>query len=227
MVLPDRCKLQVDVARDHGISCSCDGMVIAIDMHRDSSGGSKSVTADLTRCKKKRTGPEPSSSTPPLQCVEGGPRMVLGTTSIMAAHGSWNENQTRPHRGVTPCRRQRQARHCLPSTFFSADVFATFDELDTGFIVPCKNTDLFVRAVDEFAAVRRPAVSEMYITNADGISVKYTMIITERQITIRKSPRVRRPAPEGKVHRVCHHPCLQADTDLYSKTVGHRDSATA
>ena len=74
----------------------------------------------------------------------------------------------------------------LDREFFSAGIFAVFDELGLGYIVPYKNTDVVIYVLDEFAAGRRPAVSEMHITNADGVSVKYTMIITERKKRAKK-----------------------------------------
>ena len=42
-------------------------------------------------------------------------------------------------------------------------------------------------AIAEFAAGRRPAVSEMCITYAYGVSVRYTMIIAERKKRRKKS----------------------------------------
>ena len=42
-------------------------------------------------------------------------------------------------------------------------------------------------AIAEFAAGRRTAASEMGITNADGMSVRYTMIIAERKKKRKKS----------------------------------------
>ena len=47
--------------------------------------------------------------------------------------------------------------------------------------MPCKNTDTVVDALDEFAAVKRDAVSELDITTPDGVSFTYTMLITERR----------------------------------------------
>ena len=55
------------------------------------------------------------------------------------------------------------------------------------YLAPCKNTDIVVDAIAEFAAGRRPAVSEMCITYAYGVSVRYTIIITERRKKKKKS----------------------------------------
>ena len=48
------------------------------------------------------------------------------------------------------------------------------------YVIPCRNTDTVVNALNEFAAGRRGRITESCITNADGVSVTYTMIITER-----------------------------------------------
>ena len=165
--------------------------------------------------KKERTGTFERYAT--AQCVEGGPRLVLGVTH-MGAFGF----VPRSVRGLI-----EECRHAganvrvalLDREFFSADVFATFDELDTGYIVPCKNTDPVVRALDDFAAGRRPAVSEMYITNADGVSVKYTMIITERKRKSRKGGESEDLPPKEKfIGFATNMP--QADAELYSKRWG-------
>ena len=59
--------------------------------------------------------------------------------------------------------------------------------MGVGYLVPCKNTDIIVDAIAEFAAGMRIAPSEPCITNADGMSVRYTMIIAERKKKRKKS----------------------------------------
>ena len=54
-------------------------------------------------------------------------------------------------------------------------------------IVPCMNTHVVVDAIAEFAAGKRPVASELYITNADGVSVRYAMITAERNKKRRKN----------------------------------------
>ena len=74
-------RLQVDVARDLG-QLSGDGMVIAIDMHLIPRWDKKR-DSDLTRSKRKNgTGTFERYAT--AQCVEGGPRLVLGATHMGA-----------------------------------------------------------------------------------------------------------------------------------------------
>ena len=58
-----------------------------------------------------------------------------------------------------------------------------FDELGTGYIVPCKNTDPVVNALDDFAAGRRPAVSEMH-SNPTNDSKNSAMWHTNRKVLI-------------------------------------------
>ena len=207
-------RLQVDVARDLG-QLSGDGMVIAIDMHLIPRWDKKR-DADLTRSKRKNgTGTFERYAT--AQCVDGGPRLVLG-----AAHmGAFGFAPRSVRSLVEDCRRAgaNVRAALLDREFFSADVFAAFDEMDTGYIVPCKNTDVVVDALDDFAAGRRPAVSEMYITNADGVSVRYTMIITERK---KKSLKGRNPEDlppkERFIGFATNMP--QEDAELYAKRWG-------
>ena len=49
------------------------------------------------------------------------------------------------------------------------------------------NTHVVVDAIAEFAAGKRPVASELYITNADGVSVRYAMITAERNKKRRKN----------------------------------------
>ena len=114
----------------------------------------------------------------------------------------------------------------LDREFFSTRVFEALEKMGVGYLVPCKNTDVVVGAIAEFAAGRRPAVSELYITNADGVSVRYTIIITERKKRRKKKQqgkvrRCRSPSGGG-VHRVCHqHAAPGCRTVL--QEMGHRD----
>ena len=207
-------RLQMDVARDLG-QMSGDGMVIAIDMHLIPRWDKKR-DSDLTRSKRKNgTGTFERYAT--AQCVEGGPRLVLGAMHM----GAFGFVPRSVRSLVEECRHAgaNVKAALLDREFFSADVFAVFDELGTGYIVPCKNTDPVVSALDDFAAGRRPAVSEMHITNADGVSVKYTMIITERKKKSRKGGESEDLPPKEKfIGFATNMP--QADAELYSKRWG-------
>ena len=68
----------------------------------------------------------------------------------------------------------------LDREFFTTDVMKTLGDMTVRYIMPCRNTGTVVDALDEFAAGRRGRISESCITNADRVSVTYTMIITER-----------------------------------------------
>ena len=74
----------------------------------------------------------------------------------------------------------------LDREFFSTRVLGTLGEW-MRVIVPCMNTHVVVDAIAEFAADRRTAASESCITNADGMSVRYIMIIAERKKKRKKS----------------------------------------
>ena len=111
----------------------------------------------------------------------------------------------------------------LDREFFSTRVFEALEKMGVGYLVPCKNTDVVVGAIAEFAAGRRPAVSELYITNADGVSVRYTIIITERKKRRKKSSKEKSdgadPRPEEKFIGFATNMQLQ-DAELYSKRWG-------
>ena len=71
--------------------------------------------------------------------------------------------------------------------FFSARVFEALEKMGARYLVPCKNTDVVMDAIAKFVAGRRPAASEMSITNAKRVSVKYTTIMAERKKKRKKS----------------------------------------
>ena len=207
-------RLQVDAARSLK-QLSDDEMVVAIDMHLIPRWDKKR-DGDLMRSKRKNgTGTFERYAT--VQCVKGGPRLVLGAEHVGAF-------------GFAPRSVRSLIKACghaganvraalLDLEFFSADVFAAFDELDTGYIVPCKNTDPVVDTLDDFAAGRCPAVSEMHITNTDGVSVRYTMIITERRKKSRKGRESEDlPPRERFIWFATNMP--QTDAELYSKRWG-------
>ena len=99
--------------------------------------------------------------------------------------------------------------------FFSTRVFETLGKMSVRYLAPCKNTDIVVDAIAEFAAGRRPAVSEMCTTYAYGVSVRYTIIITERRKRKKKSGKENSDeggggsCPEGKIYRICHQHAAQ------------------
>ena len=123
-------RLQMDVARDLG-QLSGDGMVIAIDMHLIPRWDKKR-DSDLTRSKRKNgTGTFERYAT--AQCVEGGPRLVLGAMHM----GAFGFVPRSVRSLVEECRHAgaNVKAALLDREFFSADVFAVFDELGTGYTV--------------------------------------------------------------------------------------------
>ena len=74
----------------------------------------------------------------------------------------------------------------LDREFFSTDVIRALDEMNVGYLMPCRNTANVIKAIGEFANGERPAVSESRIAKSKNDSAGYTMIITERK---RKSRR--------------------------------------
>ena len=111
----------------------------------------------------------------------------------------------------------------LDREFFSTRVLGILERMGAGYLVPCKNTNVVVDAIAEFAAGRRPVASELCITNADGVSVRYTMIIAERKKRRKKSGKENSDgedlAPEEKFIGFATNMQLK-DSELYSKRWG-------
>ena len=91
------------------------------------------------------------------------------------------------------------------------------------YLVPRKNANVIVDAIAKFVAGRRPAVSEMSITNAKGVSVKYTTIMAERKKKRKKSSKERSDGvdrrQEEKFIGFATNMQLK-DSELYSKRCG-------
>ena len=85
----------------------------------------------------------------------------------------------------------------LDCEFFSTRVFEALGKMGARYLAPCKSTDIVVDAIAEFAAGRRPAVSEMCTTYAYGVSVRYAMIIAERRKKKKKSGKENSDEGEG------------------------------
>ena len=157
-------------------------MTIAIDMHLIPRWDKKSGT-DLTRSRRKNsTGTFERDIT--AQYVDGGPRLVLGVLHM----GALEDVPGFVRSLIAVCRSVgcNIRAVLLDCEFFSTRVLGTLGEW-MRVIVPCMNTHVVVDAISEFAAGRRPAVSELYITNADGVSVRYAMITAERNKKRRKN----------------------------------------
>ena len=111
----------------------------------------------------------------------------------------------------------------LDREFFSTRVFEALEKMGVGYLVPCKSTDVVVDAIAEFAAGRRTAASGLCITNADGMSVRYTMIIAERKKKSRKNSKEKSDGvgmrPEEKFIGFATNMQLK-DSELYSKRWG-------
>ena len=169
-------RLQLDAVHALG-QVSKKGMVIAIDMHLIPRWD-KEPGIDLTRSRRTNgTGTFERYIT--AQCVDGGPRLVLGVLHMGALEDV--PGFVRDLIAICHSVGCNIRAVLLDREFFSTRVFETLEKMDVGYLVPCKNTDVVVDAIAEFVAGRRKAVSSLYITNADGVSVKYTIIITERK----------------------------------------------
>ena len=108
----------------------------------------------------------------------------------------------------------------LDREFFFTRVFEALEKMGVDYLVPCKSMDIVVDAIAEFAAGRRPAISEMCITYAYEVSVRYTMIIAERKKRRKKSGKENSDgedlAPEEKFIGFVTN-MQPRDSELYSK----------
>ena len=111
----------------------------------------------------------------------------------------------------------------LDREFFFTRVFEALEKMGVDYLVPCKSMDIVVDAIAEFAAGRRPAISEMCITYAYEVSVRYTMIIAERKKRRKKSGKENSDgedlAPEEKFIGFVTNMQLK-DSERYLKRVG-------
>ena len=155
------------------------------------------------------------------QYVDGGPRLVLGVLHM----GALEDVPGFVRSLIAVCR----SVDCniravlLDCEFFSTRVFEALGKMSVGYLVPCRNTDVVVDAISEFAAGRRPVASELCITNADGVSVRYAIIITERKKRRKKSGKEKSDgedlAPEEKFIGFVTNMQLK-DSERYLKRVG-------
>ena len=113
-----------------------------------------------------------------VQCVDRGARLMLAAIHMPAL-----ESMSDFVRRLIDLARQAGAdikRVLLDREFFATNVMKALGDMKVWYIIPCRNTDTVVNTLNEFAADRRGRISESCITNADGVSATYTMIITER-----------------------------------------------
>ena len=72
--------------------------------------------------------------------------------------------------------------------FFSVKVLQTFVNMGVSYLVPCRNTDVVVADIEEFAQGKRDKISEEWLTSSTD-QIKYNMIITERRRRIKGTRR--------------------------------------
>ena len=211
-------RVQLDVMHELG-QVAKEGMTIAIDMHLIPRWDKK-PGMDLARSRRKNgTGTFERYIT--AQCVDDGSRLVLGVLHM----GALEDVPDFVRSLIAVCRSVgcNIRAVLLDREFFSTRVFEAFEKMGVGYLVPCKNTDIVVGAIAEFAAGRRPAVSELCITNAEGTSVKYTVIMAERKKKRKKSGKEKSDGvdlrPEEKFIGFATNMQLK-DSELYSKRWG-------
>ncbi len=172
----DAISSQIDRLRRMG-KTPPDGMTIAIDAHLIPCY-CKDHGVEQIRSRSKQ-GTDRFIRYVTAQCVDRGARLTLAAIHMPAL-----ESMSDFVRKLVDLARQAGANIklvLLDREFFATDVMRTLDGMGVGYLVPSRNTDTVVNALDEFAAGRRGAVSELDITNSDGASFTYTILIMERR----------------------------------------------
>ena len=189
----DAISSQIDRLRRTG-RISPDGMTIAIDAHLIPCY-CKNHGIEQIRSRSKQ-GTDYFIRYVTAHCVDRGARVVLAAMHMPAL-----ESMSDFVRKLVDLARQAGANVkmvLLDREFFATDVMRTLDGMGVGYLTPCRNTDTVVDALDEFAAGRRDAVSELDITNTDGVSFTYMMLITER----RRRKKGSKDEPKKQVHQI-------------------------
>ena len=75
----------------------------------------------------------------------------------------------------------------LGREFFTVGTISVLDRLGIGYLMPCRNAEWVVDALDEFHRFERSGISEYRIANAEE-SAPYTMIIARRTRAMEKIP---------------------------------------
>ena len=188
---------------------------VAVDMHLIPRYDKK-YGAELVRSKTK-SGTYVFERYVTIQCLVRGSRLVLGVLRMPALESV----STFVRKIVDFARRAGigTGTVMMDREFFATDVMLELDALGVSYLVPCKNTDAVVDAIDEFAAGARGRVSAAAITTAPGRrAARYTMIITGRK-KLRKKRRRQKLAPsERYIAFATNNPGL--DPDEYSRRWG-------
>ncbi len=166
---------QIDRLRKMG-RIPADGMTIAIDAHLIPCY-CKDHESEMIHSRSKR-GTDYFIRYVTAQCVDRGARLMPAAIHMPALESMSDF----VHRLVDLARQAGADTRLilLAREFFATDVMKTLGDMKVRYITPCRNTGTVVDTLDEFAAGRRGRISESCITNADRVSVTYTMIITER-----------------------------------------------
>ena len=148
---------------------------VAIDMHLIPRYDKK-YGEELVRSKAK-SGTHVFERYITLQCIVQNRRLVLGIRTMPAL-----ENTSDFVRKIVDSAQQAGASIgtvMMDREFFASSVMRTLEDADMKYVVPCKNTDIVVDAIAEFATKKRNRISKLEITGTGG-TVSYTIIITER-----------------------------------------------
>jgi len=200
--------------REMGMLGDGEGLEVAIDMHLipryDKSHGAELVGS------KHKAGTNLFERYITVQCVMRDRRLVLGVLHMPALEDT--ADFVRKIIGAARDTGAGIAMAMLDREFFATDVMAVLDAEGIGYLIPCRNTDTVVAALNEYAAGGRGAVSDAVISGTSR-SVPYAMVITERR---RRSKKKRRggdlPAHEKYIGFATNRPGM--DPDRYARRWG-------
>ena len=152
-------------------------MDVVIDMHLIPRWDTKK-TANLTRSRMK-SGTIWFEWYMTAQCVKVGSQITVAVAhipSLADAAGFVDKVINQCGKGGVRIRIV-----LLDREFFSVGVVGVLERAGVGYLMPCPNTDGVVRAIREFAAGRRPAVSTNTIRRSKNEYATYTAMIIAKQ----------------------------------------------
>lgn len=150
---------------------------VAIDMHLIPRWDARK-TADLARSKMK-SGTTWFERYMTVQCVKAGSQLTIAARRMPALEDTAGFVSS----VIDMCRKGGASIGVvmLDREFFSVGVIVALERAGVGYLMPCTNTDGVVRALREFAAGTRPAVSTYAIRRSRNEYAAYTMVITKRR----------------------------------------------
>lgn len=170
------------------------GITVAIDKTKYSRYD-KNPGFELVRSKSKN-GTTKFEAYISAQCVDGRARANLA--ALPMCHGDDNADFVRKIMAQIAQRGYRVRLVVLDREFYSRAIISELKRSGIDWLVPCPNKPRVVGAIREFAAGRRPRMSDSAVTDGRGRSEPYRMAITERKRKGKQKADAFCPDPEEK-----------------------------